>query len=170
MCWWKTALYDTCSLITLDKLILERAALAGHFPSTILALEESLSADQLREETAQRMRSRVTVCGLPAKLGAILVSANLPRALARVDTLVYATAVHGRLSVVTADKRLAKAIRAAGLQFANIALILRNLVASKHLSKRQCEELLKGLAARNDFLLGTPTATWADLEAYSFPD
>jgi hypothetical protein len=117
MSWWKTALYDTCSLITLDKLILERAALAGHFPSTILALEESLSADQLREETAQRMRSRVTICGLPtlAELSAIFASAYLSKALARVDTLVYATAVHGRLSVVTADKRLAKAIRAAGL-------------------------------------------------------
>jgi hypothetical protein len=77
MCWWKTALYDTCLLITLDKLVLERAALEEHFPSSILALEGSLFADQLREETAQRMRSRVTICGLPTpnELSAIFASA-----------------------------------------------------------------------------------------------
>ena len=56
MAWWKEALYDTCSLITRDKLLLERAALARHFPKSILALEESFSADQLRKETAGRMK------------------------------------------------------------------------------------------------------------------
>ncbi|MCI0456000.1 MAG: hypothetical protein L0Z62_03345 [Gemmataceae bacterium] len=38
MSWWKTALYDTCSIITLDKLLLERASLARHFPTSIAAL------------------------------------------------------------------------------------------------------------------------------------
>ena len=40
----------TCSLITLDKLLLERADLTTHFPASIIALEESFSVDQLREE------------------------------------------------------------------------------------------------------------------------
>jgi hypothetical protein len=74
MSWWKTALYDTCSIITLDKLFLERASLARHFPTSIAALEESFTADQLREETAERMRQRVTICPLPptANLTSIL--------------------------------------------------------------------------------------------------
>ena len=54
MTWWKKALYDTCSLITLDKLLLERAALVRHFPKSILALEKSFTVDQLRKDAAPR--------------------------------------------------------------------------------------------------------------------
>ncbi len=32
MSWWETALYDTCSLITLDKLYQERPSLSQFFP------------------------------------------------------------------------------------------------------------------------------------------
>ena len=98
MSWWKKALYDTCSLITLDKLLLQRAAIARHFSSSIMALEESFTADQLREETAKRMRTRVTLCPLPtpAQVASLLASAKLPTAFSEVDRLIYATAVHGR--------------------------------------------------------------------------
>jgi predicted nucleic acid-binding protein len=172
MNWWKTALYDTCSLISLDKLLLERAGMARHFPTSIAALEESFKGDQLREDTGQRMRQRVTICPLPppAKLDAILSSVSLSKALAEVDKWVYATAVHHKLAVVTADKRLAKAVQARGLQVSNVALVLRELVVAKKLTEGSCEKLLVGLVARKDFLLGTPTPTWADLRNHSFPD
>jgi len=48
MPWWDNALYDTCSLITLDKLLLDHPELAHHFRH-VVALEASFSADQLRE-------------------------------------------------------------------------------------------------------------------------
>lgn len=172
MSWWKTALYDTCSIITLDKLLLERASLARHFPTSIAALEESFTADQLREETAERMRERMTYCALPstADLTEILTSASLSKKFAKVDTLVYAAAVHQQLAVVTADKRLAKALQEVELQVGNLAIVLRELVVAKKLTKKACEKLLVGLAGRKDFLLGTPKPMWADLRDYSFPD
>jgi hypothetical protein len=170
MSWWKTALYDTCSLITLDKLLVERAALAKHFSSTILALEESFTSDQLREETAERMRPRVSLHPLPtlAQLASLLASAKLSKALSQVDQLVYATAVQGRLSVVTADIRLAKALRAEKIQVGNMALILRELVLTKKLTTAGCEKLLLSLASRKDYLLGMPTPCWEDLRDYKF--
>jgi hypothetical protein len=172
MTWWKRSLYDTCSLITLDKLLLERPTMARHFPKSILALEKSFSADQLREQTAKRMRRKVTIQELPAAhdLATVFSSADLSPALADVDKLIYASAVHFRLSVVTADRRLGREVRDAGLQVTDFASILRDLVQAKRISASGCERLLEGLAQRNDLLLGTPAPTWADLEAHSFPD
>ena len=172
MSWWKRALYDTCSIITLDKLLLERAGLARFFPTSIVALEESFTADQLRAVTAKRMRHRVTISPLPppADLANLLSSPSLSKALSTVDTLIYATAVHAQFGVVTADRRLAKVIQEAGLQVTNMAIILRVLVTTKKLSQTGCEKLLAGLASRNDLLLGVPRPTWADLKHYSFPD
>jgi len=170
--WWTKALYDTCSLITLDKLLLERPAFARHFPKGILALEQSFSADQLREESVQRMQERVTLQELPptSDLAAILSSAQLPKALANVDTLIYVTSIHFNLSVVTGDRQLGRAVRDAGLHVEDMAMILRELVYSKKIAPSGCEKLLQALADRNDFLLGTPSPTWLDLEKHRFPD
>ena len=172
MKWWTKALYDTCSLITLDKLLLERAAFARHFPKRILALEKSFSADQLREETVQRMQDRVTLQELPSTsdLTTILSSAGLPKALAEVDTLIYATSVHFGLSVVTGDRQLGRAVRDAGLHVGNMAMILHELVQSRKLAASGCERLLKALADRNDLLLGTPSPSWEELKKHTFPD
>jgi hypothetical protein len=171
MSWWKKALYDTCSLITLDKLLLERVALTRHFPTSIIALEESFSADQLREETATRMRPRVTLHPLPTptQLARLLASKKLSKAISQVDRLIYATAVNSQLSVVTGDARLAKAVRSKKIQVGNLALILRELVLTNKLSKTACEKLLLSLASRRDYILGMPTPYWADLRDYSFP-
>lgn len=170
MCWWTNALYDTCSLITLDKLFDGREAMAGHFTG-ILALDESFSADQMRADTATRMRSRVTACTLPSpsELAAILTPASLSRSLSQVDTLVFATAVHQGLTVVTADKRLAKAILAQRLQVGDIALVLRELVVKRKMAPKDCEAILVSLAAQSECLLGTPYPTWALLRNYRFP-
>ncbi|MEY3173130.1 MAG: hypothetical protein RLZZ436_1044 [Planctomycetota bacterium] len=61
MSWWTTAIYDTCSLITLDKLLQERRSLSRCFPKKLLALEVSLTADQMYADTATRMRELVNL-------------------------------------------------------------------------------------------------------------
>ena len=171
MSWWKTALYDTCSLITLDKVLLDRPILLRQFPSSILALDESFTMDQMRVETADRMRARVTLQELPstAELAGLLSAAQLSRALSAVDTLVYATAIHAQLPVVTADKRLARAIDGQGLHVGNMAVILKELVSTNRLTERACEKVLVGLAARKDLILGLPNPTWDVLKDYRFP-
>lgn len=171
MGWWKTALFDTCSLITLDRLILERKSITTHFPKTILALEESFTKDQLHAETVERMRVRVTTQPLPSPtdLSAILATHQLSRALASVDTLVYAAAVHENLSVVTGDRQLAKALVKAGVQVANMALLLQELVSQKKLTESSCENLLKALARQNDLILGTREPSWSNLKSHKFP-
>src|SRR5262245_3216093 len=122
MSWWKTAIYDTCSLITLDKLLQERRSLSRYFPKKLLALEVSLSADQMYEETAERMSEIVEICEPPplTELANLLSSSGLPKSLSDVDKLVYATAVHAELAVVTGDIGLAKAVRKRGVDVGNM--------------------------------------------------
>jgi hypothetical protein len=172
MSWWKTAIYDTCSLITLDKLLLERRSLSRYFPKKVLALEVSLSADQMYEETAERIGEHVEICEPPplTELAGLLSSSGLPKSLSDVDKLVFATAVHSELAVVTGDIRLAKAIRKQGLNVGNLALILQELVQTRKLKSSVVESLLQGLADRKDYLLGIPNPKWSDLKSYSFPD
>lgn len=67
MSWWKAALYDTCSLITLDKLLQDRPSLSRWFPKKVLALEVSLSEDQMYAETAERMKRIVELCPYPTQ-------------------------------------------------------------------------------------------------------
>ena len=99
-------------------------------------LEASFSADQLRETTAQRMRQRVTLSAMPraSDFARILATAGLPRALADVDRLVYATAVHQGMTVVTGDIRLARALTRHGQYVGNMALILKTLVTTHMVS------------------------------------
>jgi hypothetical protein len=172
MSWWKKAIYDTCSLITLDKLLQERRSLSRYFPKKLLALEVSLSADQMYEETAERMGELVEICQPPplTELANLLSSSGLPKSLSDVDKLVFATAVHSELAVVTGDIRLAKAVRKRGQDVGNMALILQELVQTKKLKSSVVEALLQGLADRKDYLLGMPSPTWSDLKEYTFPD
>ncbi len=58
MSWWTTAIYDTCSLITLDNLLQEDKAISHYFPEKLLALEVSLAVEMYKE-TAERMRKLV---------------------------------------------------------------------------------------------------------------
>lgn len=172
MSWWKTALYDTCSLITLDKLLQERATLSRLFPKKILGLEESFSVEQMWQDIAARIKPRVAICSLPppTDLATLLSSAGLSKALSDVDKLVFATAVHFGYGVVTGDKPLAKALQVRGVDVGNMALILRELVTTRKLKASIAGELLQRLAGRKDYLLGIPNPTWHDLEKYTFPD
>jgi len=171
MPWWNNALYDTCSLITLDKMLLDYPEMEQHFQG-ILALEASFWADQLRRDTAARIRPRVTYLEGPAAsdLARILTATRLSKALAQVDKLVCATAVHHRLTVVTGDKRLAQAVARAGLYVGNVALVLKTLVRSRALSEVGCNALLAGLVKRREYILPPNyPQTWATLRHYTFP-
>lgn len=170
MAWWPNAVYDTCSLITIDKLLQIDADLGQHFVG-ITALEVSFTIEQMREEIAARMNVLAAKVEMPSpeRLIEIFREAQLSKALAEVDRLVYATAVAGNLAVVTGDKRLAKALNARGVTVGNVAMILKTLVMSRKLKRTRCTEMLLGLAERKDFLLGKPDPKWSDLEGYSFP-
>lgn len=170
--WWKSGLYDTCSIITLDKMLLERTTLGRHFPKRIRAMSVSFDKDQMHKATAERMRKRVTIQPLPtsSELTAIFSSAELPKALAMVDTIIYATAVHHDLSVVTGDRQLGRALQNAGIKVASIAILLRELVKAEKMTAASCERLLVELAKRKDLILGTPNPTWGDLKSHRFPD
>ncbi len=171
MPWWDNALYDTCSLITLDKLLLDRPERAYHFRH-VLAIEASFSTDQLRETTAQRMLQRVTLSALPraSDVARILATAGLPRALADVDRLVFATAVYHGVTVVTGDIRLARALTRQGQHVGNMAMILKTLVTAHGLAITECDAILADLVKRHDFILPADAPqTWATLQSYTFP-
>jgi hypothetical protein len=171
MPWWDNALYDTCALITLDKLLLDHPELAHYFRH-VIALEASFSADQLRETTAQRMRQRVTLSAMPRApdVARILATAGLPRALADVDRLVFVTAVHQGMAVVTGDIRLAQALTRQGQHVGNMALILKDLVTAYGLATTACDAILADLVTRHDFILPADAPqTWATLQRYTFP-
>ena len=170
MPWWNKALYDTCSLITLDKILLAHPELEHHFQG-ILTLATSCWAEQLRRDTAARLQPRVTCLEGPAApdLARILATTCLPKALAQVDTLVFATAVHYGLTVVTGDQRLAQAVSRGGLPVGNVALILQTLVIRRVLSEAKCNALLAALVQRREYLLPPDLPqTWATLRHYTF--
>ena len=168
MPWWINALYDTCSLTTLDKMLLDHVEMAVHFQG-VLAIEASFGADQLRRDTAVRMQPRVTSMEVPATpvLARILAAARLSQALAQVDKLVFVTAVHHGLTV---NKRLSQSVARQGLRVGNIALVLKTLVGRQLLSETACNTLLADLVKRHDFILPvTRPQTWATLRQYTFP-
>ena len=100
----------------------------------------------------------------------IRIAAGLPRALADVDKLVYATAVHQGMTVVTGDRRLARALTRHGQHVGNMALILKTLVTTHGLAIAACEAILADLVKRHDFILPAEAPqTWATLQSYAFP-
>ena len=171
MDWWNQALFDTCSVITLDKLRQEEPQIARYFSVSIKVIAATFSEDQLNEDTSARMQQVLTLQEIPsnAELAKFHKKFKPSIALSDVDKLVFATAVLNKLAVVTADRQLGKAIVTAGLQVANMALILKELVNTKKLSQTHCEKLLIALALRNDLILGTKTPTWLDLKKHKFP-
>ena len=172
MSWWKTALYDTCSLLALDNLFQLRPSFSRYFPKRLLALSESFSAAQMRKDTAERIMVRATLCSLPPtnELLKLLSSADLPKPFSDVDKLVFATAVHSDFAVVTEDKRLATSVQERGLEVGSVVLILQELVETEKLKSTVVLKVLQGLADQKHFLLRTPNPTMDDLTGYSFPN
>ncbi len=171
MDWWNQAIFDTCSVITLDKIRQIDPKIGKCFPKTIRVIDATFAEDQLREDTVNRMRPVVTVCDTPSSkaLLEIYKEHRLSKSLSEVDKLLFATALYHNLSVVTADRQLGKAIKAVSLNVADMATLLRELVQNKKISRSACETLLAELAKRMDLILGTTTPSWNDLRSHSFP-
>ena len=60
MDWWNQAIFDTCSVITLDKIRQIDPKIGKYFPKTIRVIDATFAEDQLREDTVNRMRPIVT--------------------------------------------------------------------------------------------------------------
>jgi hypothetical protein len=169
--WWDDALFDTCSLITVDKILLDHPDLSAVLPC-MSVVRESFTADHLRPETANRARHHCRQIESPSatELALILGGAHLSKSISDVDLVVYATAVHRRLCVVTGDRDLAKAIQARGLAVGNCAMILRDLVLARAISVTRCETILSDLASRDDFIIsGGAAQSWHALRNHRFP-
>lgn len=172
MDWWNQAIFDTCSVITLDKVRQISPQIGKYFPKTIQVIAATFSNDQLHKETAERMRNFVSLLETPANkdLSQIYKKFILSNSLSEVDKLVFATAVHNKVAVVTADRQLGRAILARVLKVNDMAGILRELVMDKRLAQSSCEKLLVELANRRDLILGTTTPSWNDLRKHKFPN
>ena len=170
--WWDDALWDTCSLITLDLLVQwdEGFRLRIGAPHYV---PYSLSHDDLRPETAERLRTIVgAAVAPPDPLTAIGIvrRAGLGPSVAEVDRAVFVTAVHHALNVVTADKQLARALVARGRQVASVAIILKELVAGSALTTQACDSALAYLVSQQEFLLPPDGPQgWAGLRNHRFP-
>jgi hypothetical protein len=115
---WKHSLCDTCSLITLDKILLVRASLGRHFPKSLLALRRSLLSDQMHSSTAKRIEKRVAIQPLPSphEIADVISSEELPQLVTCAESYVLATAIHFRLPVITSSRHLGKCVQRAGLE------------------------------------------------------
>ena len=165
--WWNSALYDTCSIITVDKMLLDDQTLMRFFPS-MATIEPCIAKDNLRADVAGRMRPRVTLVEMPVIADILHLTAGLPKSLSETDRVLYATAVHATRPVVTGDTDLANALKRAKIAVGNIAMIIKELVHSRHLSPADCDRILAALDARKDAIIPRPQ-TWSRLKIYKFP-
>jgi hypothetical protein len=129
---WKSALYDTYSLVTLDALLQRDPKVAGKLPG-MLAVEESFEPRRMRSETADRLRTRTEVLQLPAPtvVAAILQGARLPVTIAEIDALIYVAAIHYEVPVVTGDERFEDVLRIAKVAVNQLAVLLQETARRK---------------------------------------
>jgi hypothetical protein len=132
---WNKALYDTCSLVILGKILLNRADVRARFCS-VHAVEASLCPARMLPRTAAILRATIRPCSLPplGELRRILLGASFPLAVAEVDQLTYAAALHHRLNVVTADRNLAGALARKRIKVTSPELVLKDLIQAGALS------------------------------------
>lgn len=64
MSFWTDALYDTCSLATLGRALLDGEGPRAAF-GLVWGIEESLSPAVMRPRTAARLRETIRLCDLP---------------------------------------------------------------------------------------------------------
>ncbi len=151
-------------------MLLDHQDLETYF-SSIITLEDCLSKDKMRAETEVRLRPHVTLKDLPPieDIVRIFNNANLPRSISEVDKLVYVTAIHHELSVITGDKALARAIVKQNSKVGNMAMVLKDLVLSNKISKQKCTTILNDLMNRKDFILPAKyPQKWSTLKEYKF--
>ena len=168
--WWLDTLYDTNSLISLHAIYQDHPDMERFFPSPC-TIRHVLGSDGLKEETRVWFGERIALVDVPdpMTLCRILPRAGLPRSLAGLDSLLFATAVHQDMKVMTGDRLLGRELRSRGLLGGNVALALRDLVSSEEISVVKCEKLLGDLFNRGEFILGNLKPTWSTLVDYRFP-
>jgi len=169
--WWNNVLYDTCSLVSLYEVNSVYPGFESQFPF-ILTIEEVLHGDRLDPMKAAYFRGRVRLVESPHPqfVAEAIGAGNLPKALSRVDSAIYVTALRRKTRVITGDIRLANALDKQGLLAGNMALALRSLVLEGVVSKSDCGNILVNLAGRGEFLLNpNKPQTWKTLEDYRFP-
>ncbi len=169
MKWWHNTLFDTCSLITLDHILVDHGDFKKYFKG-IYAIEECLTEDNLLAETSDRIRGFVEIRELPSpkQLSQILVKAKLSPKLAGIDSLVFACGVHHQLRIITGDKLLAINSRNAKIDFGNLAMVLRDLYVGNAISKKKCNDILESLLQKNDFIIGPQKMAVDFLVSYKF--
>ena len=123
---WKTALYDTLSLIVI---LTGSSSGTPAWPRGCPVSSPSRRAScpvTCGADIALRMRSRSEVLRLPGPqiVSTILRQTRLPASVAEIDTLVFAAAVHYQVAVVTSDERLEEVLRAARVAVNHIAVFL----------------------------------------------
>ena len=141
------------------------------FPN-ISAIPESLREEGLAEDIVERMTPKCVLLETPdiGTVGAIASEAKAPRGLSDVDRMIFATAVHHDLRVVTGDKPLARLCQRHKIDVRNIALALKELVLVGKISEQRCCQTLGNLAIREDYFLHpAKRITWKALKEYTFP-
>jgi hypothetical protein len=158
MSWWNEALYDTCSLVTLDAVLRDHAEVRPYFPA-VLAVQASLATGHVRKETAAQIAQFARLCSLPPvkELNRILSVGRLPLALADVDRLIYAVAVYHRHHVITGNENLTVALAKCRLRAGTLARALKELASKGVLSQPRHDQIVAALAARNGLMAGSVT-------------
>lgn len=171
MTWWHTALFDSCSLITLDKMIQVSPGLERHFPPSVTVIKDSLEMDGVYPATISRLSERInrmdSIGG--AVLENILAKIQVPLGLSQVDRIILANAIHFKMSVVTADRKMAITLRRLGTEVSNMALLLKGFVVEKFIDSREVERILQELANRGEILIHGSDLSWEALSQYEFP-
>lgn len=168
---WHGALFDSCSLITLDKLIQVAPTLERQFPTGLAVINGALEMDRVKPETIVRLKPRIRFVEAvgAAVLSEVLERLKPPLGLSEVDRIVLATAVQNRMAVVTGDKKMALTVRREGGQVWNMALILKEFVQESLVSQTEVERILQELAGLNELLIHGGETTWKALSVYEFP-
>lgn len=169
--WWHEAIFDTCSLITLDKMFQDDPELEVFFPR-LRSIVEVFSSDNLKAEIRDRMRPRCEIVEGPGveRFLEILTGANAPLGMSDVDRLVYAASIHLKTGIVTGEKPMAKLCIREKVEVGNIATILQDLVTGGEITQSRCSQILLNLTRRGDYFLPSQdTQNWQSLKDYRFP-
>lgn len=169
--WWDDAIWDNCSLITLDKALLDHPDLQARFFKRMTTIDVVLTDDNMRPETRSRVEPRISKrYELPSAVEIIRLTSGLSKKLSQVDALIYATACTHRVPIVTGDSRLARVYEGKSLaRVGSFAGILKQLVEETSLTVDECNGILYDLEMRNEHILRELPQTWDILKDYQFP-
>lgn len=165
---WKKSLFDTCSLVAVDRLLRGRHGLSRHLPKRIRSLDESLQPAQLSSETAERLRKRTDLLSAPSPQAfiRILRDAKFTAAASDYERQMFAAAVHHDLPVVTGERELSEELRNYGREAASFVGVLWTLASTGQITQPQCVSMTGCLLDCGVAPVGVE-ATWESIEEHS---